>query len=117
MDKPKKLILDYSKWRCGGDGENKLGDGYTELLNKYGFACCLGQFSLQLGLYEDDILGRGEPCECNTDIPLFVEDDGVFVMRAININDDSDTTPEEKIEDIRDLLNGKGIELEVINKP
>lgn len=117
MDKPKKLILDYSKWRCGGDADNKLGEGYTELLNKHGFACCLGQFGLQLGLFEDDILGRGEPCECKTEVPLFVEDGGVFVMRAININDDPDTTPNQKINEIAELLNEEGIELEVINKP
>lgn len=117
MDNPKKLILDYSKWRCDGDGENKIGEGPTELLNNYGFACCLGQFSLQLGLFEDDIYGLGEPCECKTDIPLFVEDDGAFVMQAININDDPDTDTDDKIISITTLLNSKGIELEVINKP
>jgi hypothetical protein len=117
MHKPKKLILDYSKWRCGGDGENKIGEGHTELLNKYGFACCLGQFGLQLGLFEDDIYGKEEPCECKTDIPLFVEDDGVFVMQAIGINDDPYTDPDVKIFAISDLLKAKGIELEVINKP
>lgn len=117
MDKSKKLILDYSKWRCGDNGGNKVGEGVTELLNEYGFMCCLGQFGLQLGLFEDDIYGRGEPCECKTDIPLFVEDDGVFVMRAIGINDDPDTDPDDKISSLSNLLKAKGIELEVINKP
>jgi hypothetical protein len=50
MDKPKKLILDYSKWRCGMDGANSLGDGETALLNDKGFMCCLGMFGKQCGI-------------------------------------------------------------------
>jgi hypothetical protein len=42
MEKPKKLILDYSKWRCGDDGEFKVGKGVTQLKNDEGFYCCLG---------------------------------------------------------------------------
>lgn len=117
MDKPKKLILDYSKWRCGGEGINSLGQGDTQLLNIYGDMCCLGQFGLQLGLPEDEMYEVEEPCECKTGIDLFVDDSGVFVMRAISINDDEETTPEEKIKEIEVLLKEKGIELEVINKP
>jgi len=29
----KQLTLDYSKWRCGTEGKNKLGKGATELCN------------------------------------------------------------------------------------
>ena len=70
----KKLILDYYKWRCGGDGEGKkgcsLGKGYTQLLNNEGFMCCLGQFSFQLNenIKEQDILEYGEPGEIDKKI-------------------------------------------------
>lgn len=117
MDKPKKLILDYSKWRCGDDGDHSLGEGPTKLLNEYGFMCCLGQFGQQMGVPEHEMDDMGEPCECNTQIELFTEDNGVFVMQAISVNDEPGTTPEEKISAIRTLLSGRGIELEVINKP
>jgi hypothetical protein len=79
--------------------------------------CCLGQFGQQAGIPEHEMADMGEPCECGTQVELFTEDDGVFVMRAITINDDPSTTPEEKIKEISDLLKEKGIELEVINQP
>lgn len=133
MDKPKKLILDYSKWRCGGDnGQNKLGDGTVALLNKEGFMCCLGQWHLQLGATMEELLDNGEPNELKEAIFPFsyededdYDDDGACKRLrntglsgcAIGINDDSDTTPEEKIKALTKLLAFEGIELEVINKP
>ena len=117
MDKPKKLILDYSKWRCGMYGDDSLGEGDTALLNNAGFMCCLGQFGKQCGIPEDELLNRGEPCECETRVPLFEKDGGAFVVAAININDDENTTPEAKLNAIETLLREEGIELEVINKP
>lgn len=123
MDKPKKLILDYSKWRCGEDGPNKLGTGKTGLKNPDGYYCCLGLFSLQLGADDGELLGKGEPNEMETLIPLFAEI-GDFskistdlTCRLIGVNDDPDTTPEEKIEYIKENLLEEGIGLEVINKP
>jgi len=114
MDKPKKLILDYSKWRCGMDGGNSLGYGETALLNNKGFMCCLGQFGKQCGVPDNELFERGDPSECETSVPLF---EGSFVVSAININDDEDTTPEAKLNAIETLLREEGIELEVINKP
>lgn len=121
-NKPEKLILDYSKWRCGADGENKLGEGAVALCNSLGFMCCLGQWSLQLGADQDEITDKGEPHEAGIEHPLFTYiDDGahatVFTSEAIGINDDESSTPEYKIERLKELCKVEGIELEVINKP
>lgn len=117
MDKPKKLILDYSKWRCGGEGVYSIGHGDTQLLNAEGFLCCLGQFGQQCGIPDEDLLGNEEPIECCTSIPLFEGSGRDFVIDAIDINDSEKTTPEEKIDALMWRLAEEGIELEVINKP
>lgn len=140
--KPEKLILDYSKWRCGEGGDYSLGKGTTQLRNKDGYCCCLGQWSLQLGAKEDEITGCGEPNEIKTLIPLFCDIEieyaedynpatdtyekievarykstNSFASDCIGINDKSKTTPEEKILELTELLQKHNIELEVINKP
>lgn len=130
MDKPKKLVLDYSKWRCGINGENKVGEGKTQLQNIEGFQCCLGQWSIQLGVTEEEALGRGEPNQLDTLVSLFCDESydygrngschkttNELSVDCIAINDDDGTTPEEKIEKLRERLHEEGIELEVINKP
>jgi hypothetical protein len=66
---------------------------------------------------DDELLNRGEPCECETRVSLFDDDGGSFVCAAININDDEDMTPEAKLNAIQTLLREEGIELEVINCP
>lgn len=109
MDKPNKLILDYSKWRCGGDGENKLGAGDQRLLNSDGFMCAEGQWHMQSGATRDQLL-------CNTPASEAL-DPYPFSIGAIHINDDEDTSPEDKIVLLTELLAKEGIELEVINKP
>lgn len=140
-DKPKKLVLDYSKWRCGEGGDHEVGKGTTQLCNDRGFMCCLGQWSLQMGASESDLIGKGEPNELNTLIPLFAKEEreiseeydsmtdsyieyenkykstSQLAMDAIEINDRRKTTPEEKIAELTELLKSEGIELEVINKP
>jgi hypothetical protein len=130
MDKPKKLILDYSKWRCGGTWDHQVGDGDVALLNAQGFMCCLGQWHRQCGISDSDLLDKGEPNELpeQTDLFSFESDwnpQGECIEikntnlseRAICINDAEDTTPEEKINLLTKLLETEGIELEVINKP
>lgn len=128
MDKPKKLILDYSKWICGEGGDHQLGEGGIALKNYKGFYCCLGQWSVQCGAPEDEILNYSEPKDINTLIPLFAEvnecENGeidiigtTLANDCIDINDNAYTTPDEKIVKLRDRLQKEGIELEVINKP
>lgn len=123
MNKPEKLILDYSKWRCGSDGINQLGTGFTRLLNQDGFSCCIGQWSKQCGANDSDILDMKSPLSMGTDIPLFITRDGFrrdnnqFAYDCMGINDNLLTTPEEKIEKLSKRLSDEGIQLEVINKP
>jgi len=108
MDKPMKLILDYSKWRCGGNGKYKLGEGEERLLNKEGFMCAEGQWHMQLGATKGQLLFNPE----NESIDPLPFSSGVY-----DINDDENTTTEEKIILLTELLSKEGIELEVINKP
>lgn len=125
----KKLILDYSKWICGG-GLNKLGEGSVALLNKEGYMCCLGQWSLQLGATDQAILNNGEPSELGMYLPgltiMSNEDDEYMTsvcrnsklsMEAMTINDDEETTTEEKIILLTEACERHGFELEVINRP
>lgn len=121
------LTLDYSKWICGEGGPHQVGKGQVALLNRDGFMCCLGQWSLQLGCSEDLILGRGEPGEVGVEIPglcyqgdreehVIYYHDTKFSNDAIKINDDKNTTPEEKIKLLTDLCANNNFELEVINR-
>ena len=129
----KTLILDYSTWRCGGDGINKLGEGNTALLNNQGFMCCLGQFSLQLNdeVKMITIEGLGEPHELQVEIDLLVtlDEDDIYsglenyasdtnlTKGAIEINDEVFTTPLEKIVLLKELFAKADCEIEVINLP
>ena len=127
----KKLILDYSKWRCGGSGNYKLGEGRTLLENKEGFQCCLGQFALQLlpSLTREDIVMKEMPNSLSEEIPLLSHIDSyhigssipsilnyVLTDDAIEINDEICTTPEQKIIRLKELFLKSGYEIEVINK-
>src|SRR5690348_13655826 len=124
----KKLVLDYSKWICGGEGPHKLGKGKVALLNNEGYMCCLGQWSLQLGATDSQIINMGEPYEPNLDIPgltIMMEDEydydqikmiaknSKFSEDAMLINDGEASTPEAKITALSALCKTHGFELEV----
>jgi|SRR6478736_2298948 len=116
MDR-QKLILDYSKWRCGANGSNSVGEGFTMMLNNEGYSCCLGLFSKQYNVPDCYLIDFGTPDHLvnhGIQIPLFTNP---FVCAAVQINDDPNTTPEQKISSIGSMLKRHGIELEVINKP
>lgn len=129
MDKPKKLILDYSKWRCGYNSEvnispKQLGEGSVRLLNNKGYMCCVGQWSLQCGASESELQNSAYPGSLNMLLPPFNKEckfgdyeDTLLTSDCIKINDDIETTPEEKIKLLTARLDQEGIELEVINKP
>lgn len=127
----KILTLDYATWRSGEDGAYSIGEGMTSLLNSRGFMCCLGQWCLQLGADKTDIVSRGEPGEVQKVIEglnIFekMNDDDEeatqysntsFSTQAMSINDETETTAEEKIELLTALCKEHGFELRVINKP
>jgi hypothetical protein len=123
----KKLVLDYSKWRCGDDDEYvMLGKGKTKLLNDRGFMCCLGQWALQEGATEEMIKDKDEPLDIKIgakQVPFFRTDrpdsplaDQGFCSDAISINDDDTTSPAQKIERLKSLCSKHSITLEIINK-
>jgi hypothetical protein len=128
-----KLILDYSKWRCGYEGEHKLGEGQTLLLNEEGYMCCLGQFARQLNgkITNSVLLHKGEPGDIVVEIPNlnlvrdygssdeadFQSENTSLSDNAIEINDEAGTTPEEKIGELKKLFGDYNYEIEVINKP
>jgi hypothetical protein len=117
------FTIDYAKWRCGGDGPNKLGDGRTALLNDKGFMCCLGQVSLQLGLTTRQIFGKYAPVNVMVENILCERlTSGVFASSALagdamKINDNTETTPAEKMAALKELFAEHGHEIEFINVP
>jgi hypothetical protein len=121
------FILDYSKWRCGGDDSNKLGEGETLLLNKEGYQCCLGQFCSQLGFELGDLYDKTYPSEIEQkqripSIGIFTSDfsdfgDTDLTDAAVAINDNIDTTPQEKIDALKELFSEHGHTITVINQP
>lgn len=136
MSEIKTLTLDCAKWRCGDDGPFKVGKGPVALLNEQGFMCCLGQWCEQLGADKAMLLKKGEPAEIDQRIPFFTEEllegeeddyeehetriyyksDKRFVGDAIGINDNPDSSPQEKIKALKELLAEEGVELVVINE-
>lgn len=128
-----KLILDYSKWRCGDyDINNQLGTGSVNLCNNEGFQCCLGQFLPQLNpaITQEEIMRLATPAQVTEQTgkthSLLVsnnENKGLgywhtpLATTAININDATDTTPSEKIASLKELFAKEGYEIEVINQP
>lgn len=125
----KTLILDYSTWRSGKWGDFQLGKGTTMLLNEKGYMCCLGQISLQLGVTKEQILDKATPRNiCEFTHPLLIKEGISYVGEtkiinsslaetAMNINDNPDTTPLEKIDKLTDLFAGEGYTLKTINLP
>jgi hypothetical protein len=124
------LTLDYSKWRCGGAEEidtntNVLGKGSTRLMNTEGFMCCLGQFALQLDFSKGEIMHEMRPCSLRRKMGEFNRrvangnyyEDTKLSVDCIEINDNTDTTPAEKIKQLAALLAQNNIELKVINLP
>ena len=126
-----EYTLDVSKWRCGCDGPNKLGEGDTLLLNKKGFSCCLGQFVLDAGVDPELMLDEpfGEPSELAKSLGKaydsnFVEPGTIsqwqntdLAQELIDINDYPSTTPQQKIKEIRRALEKEGHTLKVIGEP
>lgn len=62
--RPIEVVIDRSKWRCGGDdAKTRQGEGETRLLNAKGFMCCLGFVSHACGATKRDLRGQGMPDE------------------------------------------------------
>lgn len=114
--KLKKLdtyVIDRSKWRCGSDGLFRSGKGLTKLLNAEGYMCCLGMTCQQAGVLKTDLMNKNNPGEINSVVPRFstkgkidntVITDTKLADAAININDDSSITREERERRLKTLF-------------
>lgn len=126
-----ELILDYSKWRCGGQDIARalnvpdigigVGVGLTALCNTEGFMCCLGQWTKQLHP-EYRLIGKGRPRDLG-EMYEFTErvngqiESSFFATEAMLINDSQYTSVDEKIQKLTELCKTYKYKLTVINKP
>lgn len=102
-----KFKIYRKKWRCGDTGKfgyESHGVGSTALLNDEGYMCCLGQCANQLGVRKQKLLDRSTPEDIdfvlykkrNIPVLTILGHDSKFSMHAIEINDESNTTLEQK---------------------
>lgn len=119
-----KVTIDRSKWRTGCFREGiATGQGYTKLLNKEGFMCCLGFVCEAAGVHSDDLLQVENPYELGVDVPELTEwlhghvyDDSELSLSAIEINDDPDLRASEKEQKLLELFKDSPYELEFVGE-
>ena len=117
----KQLIIDRKKWRTGGDFFTEK--GLTKLLNREGYMCCLGFYSLQIGnKTEKEILNMTCPYQVENQIGIesLVSKNGevnsIFAYDAIEINDNDLISNEDREQRLIELFKGEGIEISFINE-
>jgi len=125
-----EYTLDFSRWRCGGNGVNKLGEGPINMRNREGFLCCLGHFAVCVGVAiptGTTPAGTAEDLGRNYDSNMVkpVEDDvsgdrfsnTSLAKKLMGINDHSELRTRERIKRIRNTLEALGHTLVVDNLP
>ena len=114
MTPPKVLVIERKKWRRGAGEDNGcekrgLGKGPVTLLNDKGYMCCLGFDARAWGFTPKQIRGLGRP----DDIPVDETPEDYakthtrtiwLVDKAIEINDDSTLTEEQREEKLIPIL-------------
>lgn len=113
-----EFTIDRATWRCGDISvipENRHGEGETFLLNEDGCMCCLGQISIQLGAKQEWILNKYTPKQTQQILnPLTYKDawdmldNTVLASEAMAINDDEETTREQKEKLLTELFKKSG---------
>lgn len=111
-----KFIINRSVWKCANHG-----NGATALLNEYGFMCCLGQVSSQLGVTDGELLHRATPAMCDhTDkINILVHHDcqeynSQLAVDAIALNDDATIDRKTREAKLQKLFKKNGYDLEFV---
>jgi hypothetical protein len=140
MPSPKKIkvVIDRSKWRTGDESRHRTGSGYTKLLNTEGYMCCLGFCCKASRVGVKRIQGRTAPNSIISShkkgnclpqrvlklrglralVELTERNDRItancnpLARSAIIINDDADTTPKEKEQQLLELFKDSVFELE-----
>lgn len=128
-----QYVLDVEKWICGGGSHNEneacsTGIGMSQMLNRDGYMCCLGQFAVQKGVSEKALRGAGTPVGASTHLKTldettiydatFLTPDGShteLAKKLMSVNDDRDTKVTTKISYIRRALKADGHSLKVLN--
>jgi hypothetical protein len=114
----KTIVIDRSKWRTGGDGDNATGNGETKLKNEEGCQCCLGFIA---SAYKKKTVGCATPASTGVSIPhltkrnIYGLENTKLSYDAITINDEVETTPKEKEKAIKKLFKGK-IDLQFVGE-
>jgi hypothetical protein len=126
-----KFVIDRAKWRCGGDGPFRRGIGTTEMTNRYGFKCCLGQCGSQLGVPDYAMLSMFSPhgvAFLRSDArkrmsPVLVEltaggppKNSALSIAAMEINDDENISHDEREAKLRELFAYHGHEIEFVGE-
>lgn len=129
----KELILNVDIWRCGAQGQEgvcalKTKNGDTHMLDRKGGMCCLGQFSRQFGMADELLLEESTPMATGRKMPLLTKHDyssflnygaitdTTFSNKAMDINDDCNTTIQVKIERLTALCKKHKYNLKVIGQ-
>lgn len=116
-----KFRINLNEWICGdpywsgihSHEDNKLGEGYTELLNVQGHRCCLGMVCKQLGVKDEDLLNVSSPEDLPKRVKYLTSNEGnsKLALEAMAINDDLTTTIETKKKKLRVLFKKHGHQL------
>ena len=122
---PKKLTLDYNTWRSGSGAEYAIGKGPTKMLNPDGYSCCLGQFSLQAGVDRKCLLHAISPRTLkvidNFIVTDLINDNDLSLSKLANMamssNDNYFKTANQRAEEIKELFEEYGFEVELVNFP
>jgi hypothetical protein len=127
MSEKIKVVIDRARWRTGSIEQNKTGKGFTRLLNKEGFMCCLGFCCQAAGASDADLRYKLYPSglanTTNSRVPRIrslIEYDGRFgrfddsdlSVSAMEINDCKCTTAPEKEEKLLELFKDSEFEIE-----
>ena len=115
------LIINRAKWRTGAKSKAQTGKGDTALLNGEGFMCCLGFRCHQMGIPKKDLLEITCPFHLSDDwnIPDLINifgGDSEFTCKAIQINDNSKLTSEEREKRITEHFATIGVTVEFKGK-
>ncbi len=126
--KQPEVIIDRSKWRCGGVHHNHTtriknahGSHATALLNQDGYKCCLGFACNQLGnIPDEDMLCSVSPASLynpfweGTCIPYLTSKTGentLLTKEAMKINDDTGLSRASRETALKSIFAMAGVKL------
>lgn len=109
--KVKTININTSKLRSGLYGKNRTGKGEVRLLNKEGYSDITGLVLLQLGFTKNQLKDKRNPGIIQQNIFKESGDLNRLGEKAIDINDDEDTTLKDKQRKWKTLFYNYGIKL------